>query len=100
MKRELIATTVWVYCVMEEKLRMKLAATSLKPTDRAILSVMVLVRGELDMETTVTLGRLTKVQVLLGQVHPDYMVQTDEQPSPFKLLPSSHKSVIIFPSPQ
>ena len=44
-------------------------------------------------------GGLVRSQVLLVQVHPDSILQTDEHPSPLKVFPSSQRDVIIMPSP-
>jgi hypothetical protein len=62
--------------------------------------VMVWERGLLDIDTTVTVGWASRVQVLLGHDHNDSIVQTEEHPSPFRLLPSSQRSVMMILSPQ
>lgn len=85
-----------LYCVIEEKLSIKLAYTSLKPTDRESAIVIAWEKALLEMDVTLTLGGVSSEQTLFGQLQPDSIVQTAEQPSPFRLLPSSQRSVIMM----
>jgi len=46
-----------------------------------------------DYATIVGVILLDNVQIVVLQSHPCYIVQIDEQPSPFSTLPSSHGSL-------
>lgn len=79
---------------------MKFLLTNLTPTDSENKILITWFLGLFETEIKVIIGVSKSVQALLIQFHPFSIVHHEEQPSPFRLLPSSHRSVIAIPSPQ
>jgi hypothetical protein len=86
--------------VIDEKFKIKFASTKRSPTDNESITTRECECGRLVKETRLTVGLYLSEQTLEGHIHPVSIVQTEEQPSPFKVLPSSHRSVMIILSPQ
>jgi hypothetical protein len=86
--------------VICENVNMKFLLTNLTPTDNEKIIVITCLLGLLETEIKFRVGVARSVHTLFIQFHPLSIVHQEEQPSPFRLFPSSHRSVITIPSPQ
>ena len=79
---------------------MKFSFISLNLTFRVKINTIVFCKGIDFIDYTAIFGIMLKTHKLLGHVQNYYILHKDEHPSPFKVFPSSHRSVMIIPSPQ
>jgi len=82
------------------KVNMKFYVTSLTPIEISRVTSILFRLWIFTTLLTVSVGVTDKEQdEVLTQLHPDYILQVDEHPSPFRVFPSSQRSEITIPSP-